>query len=288
MRAAVIDFDLQSRLWFDMNGAEARLHYVAKGSGGRTALATIKRPGKGNFEQQLELVAAYADLREDRAGEILAQMTPAAAFWASVLPLQPDRSRNTFEVVDCVLRLANYVEMRFKHALACLRPHELSPQIQPMIQTPGHGSYPSGHATESFAVAYVLSSLVPPQTTAGMQCAQLARQAARIAVNRTVAGLHFPVDSAAGAFLGLLVGQFFVACCTSTGTLTVMGRAFDGTAFAPAGDFDYTYLYDATKGPANAPFPNTGGYVTNLANVAVDGPSEALKWLWTEAGNEWS
>src|SRR3546814_18772370 len=42
---------------------------------------------------------------------------------------------------------------------------------------------------------------------------QLMRLAARIAINRTVAGLHFPVDSAAGALLGLTLGRYLAARC---------------------------------------------------------------------------
>ena len=41
------------------------------------------------------------------------------------------------------------VEMRFKHELACWRPADYSFQVQPMITTPGHGSLPSGHCTQS-------------------------------------------------------------------------------------------------------------------------------------------
>ncbi len=40
-----------------------------------------------------------------------------------------------------------------------------------------------------------------------MYAVQLLRQAARVAVNRQVAGVHFPVDSAAGALLGLTLGD---------------------------------------------------------------------------------
>ena len=40
---------------------------------------------------------------------------------------------------------------------------------------------------------------------------KLARLAARISVNRVIAGVHFPVDLAAGLVLGLAVGRYFVA-----------------------------------------------------------------------------
>ena len=34
------------------------------------------------------------------------------------------------------------------------------PQMQPMITTPGHGTFPMGHATQAYAVAYVLKQLL--------------------------------------------------------------------------------------------------------------------------------
>src|SRR4030095_6798907 len=103
---------------------------------------------------------------------------------------------------------------------AVLRPHELSPQVQPMIPTPNHGSWPSGHATEAHAVARVLFELVARGAVAAAdnQLRELLmRQAARIAINRTVAGMHYPVDSMAGQALGLAVGEYFIQRCQAAG-----------------------------------------------------------------------
>jgi hypothetical protein len=70
----------------------------------------------------------------------------------------------------------------------CPRPNKLSPQIQPMIAVPGHGAWPSGHATETFMVATLLQSLLQhANRTGGKYEEQLQRFAARVAVNRTVA-----------------------------------------------------------------------------------------------------
>ena len=74
--------------------------------------------------------------------------------------MHPDRTKRTFELINIVLQFCVYVEMRFKHALACWRPVEYNAQVQPMITTPGHGSFPSGHATQVHAVAHVLKSLL--------------------------------------------------------------------------------------------------------------------------------
>ena len=48
----------------------------------------------------------------------------------------------------------------------------------------------------------------------------LARLAARISVNRVIAGVHFPIDLAAGLVLGLTVGRYFVALAKGAGEVT--------------------------------------------------------------------
>jgi hypothetical protein len=281
VRANVFDFESQSPLQFKMAGTEAQLHLYDNTGGASGKLTGMLRPTKAIFEQQLDLVAGYADLREDRRSEILAQTIPQIAFWSSVVNLNPWRAKWTLELIDVALRLANHVEMRFKHALASLRPHELSPQIQPMIQTPGHSAYPSGHGTEAHLIAYLLCELVPPQTTINMLREQLMRQAARIAINRTVAGVHFPVDSAAGQHLGLLLGQYLVA--RSVGGRVIKTYAFDGTLFGPNDDFEFRKLYDATTGTYPAGLP---AYMVAGADI-TPGKSPTLEWLWKEAKAEW-
>ena len=106
------------------------------------------------------MVLSWAELRSERATEIMAQIDPQYAFWSSIIYMHPDRTRRTFELINMLLQFCVYVEMRFKHALACWRPVEYNAQVQPMITTPGHGAFPSGHATQAQAVAHMLKALL--------------------------------------------------------------------------------------------------------------------------------
>ena len=95
-----------------------------------------------------------------------------------------------------------------------------------MIEVPQHGSLPSGHATEGHVIAGILTALVPGAsgTWAGVQ---LRRVAHRIADNRVIAGLHFPVDNLAGRLLGDALGQYVLALCGQphvAGPVSFVGR----------------------------------------------------------------
>ncbi|MFN3146413.1 MAG: phosphatase PAP2 family protein [Paracoccaceae bacterium] len=86
------------------------------------------------------------------------------------------------------------------------RPLDFAPEVVPVIQTPAHSAFPSGHATESHALAETLGALYGPRTGALIDPI-----AERIALNRVVAGVHYPVDGDAGRTLGRLLGRIAVA-----------------------------------------------------------------------------
>jgi hypothetical protein len=187
--------------------------------------------------------------------------------------------------------------MNFKDALGVPRPHELSAQVQPMIPTPIHAALPSGHATEAYTVARVLVELATgalPAASAGAKTQLrelLMRQAARIAINRTVAGVHYPIDSAAGQLLGLSLGEYFIARCRPSGggATLVDAWALDVAQYPPQGDFSGQELFDPQAGSRQ-----TTGYAHRIAGAvpggfatcAVQGTSR-LHWLWQAAAAEW-
>ncbi|HEX4892404.1 MAG TPA: phosphatase PAP2 family protein, partial [Hyphomicrobiaceae bacterium] len=183
------------------------------------------------------------------------------------------------------LRLASWAALRSKHTLACRRPSELSPLIQPMIQTPAHGSFPSGHGTEAFITATVLSSLLHKAGIADEDWhGQLMTLANRIAVNRTVAGVHYPVDSMAGCLLGRTLGRYFVARCTSQNSYRAW--SFKGEAVAGNADFDFRKISNAIDHKPTAAIP---GFMSDEGEQSDNGlGSPILAWLWKKALAEWT
>ena len=229
----------------------------------------------------------------------MTQLGGPDAFLTSIPFLHPARTPWTYELLTATLRMAIFVEMRFKHGLACRRPHEFSPQVQPIILTPAHGTLPSGHATEAFTSALVLWRLLRDAGTKPYGDAiwgeQLMRLAARIAINRTVAGVHFPVDSAAGALLGLTLGQYLVNRCTRPQSQTSYESwRFDGRKYPVPGnqkeppddgDFYWHQMYDVEiQDQLETAYATKRSDETTMPHDK----SPILTKLWNKAKAEWS
>ena len=104
---------------------------------------------------------------------------------------------------------------------------------------------------------------------------QLERQAARIATNRVIAGVHFPVDSMAGRMLGVALGEYFVGRCA--GGQKFMGRKFTaaGIDSAPTTDFNPFNANQSSRCAIAVLFSNRGsGHHTIGVNEAHLGRCE--------------
>jgi len=77
------------------------------------------------------------------------------------------------------------------------RPPLSNPEPEPLVDLPATYSFPSGHATVSFACATVLALAVPRLRLPLFALATL------IAFSRVYVGVHYPFDVLAGAALGV-------------------------------------------------------------------------------------
>lgn len=144
--------------------------------------------------------------REIRWGPLTALFLLATAWWvkgcvfASVGALMDARARRWFPMTAVVALLvgvlADLLAVGLKETFDRARP----PEAEALSALPSSPSFPSGHATMSFALAAFLSALHPRLR------APLYALAAVIAVSRPYLGVHYWLDVAAGAALGTAFG----------------------------------------------------------------------------------
>jgi membrane-associated phospholipid phosphatase len=266
----------------------------------------------------------------------MAQRTHFIGFFASVCNLHPERTKYTLELLEALRTVTVAIQMRAKHALAAWRPADLSPQVMPMIQTPAHSTYPAGHATEAFMMATVLSELMAPheewvrgaknngngsdsdasngnsgRNRNGDWKEMLMRTAARIAENRVIAGVHFPVDNAAGMVLGTMLGKALLAMVNGSAA-PFAGWSFDAGKYGGS-DFEWRPILECMDGkvendsngkpkPAflcHPEMPQEEHTIKTACLVRQEGSIEVpraasleptvnpLCWMWEQARNEW-
>ena len=98
------------------------------------------------------------------------------------------------------LGLASISAAILKDAFDRARPAVADPTLQPLVATPGSSSFPSGHAATAFAAAAAVGVLCPRLRW------PLYLLAALIALSRVYLGVHYWLDIAAGAVLGIVIG----------------------------------------------------------------------------------
>jgi hypothetical protein len=296
VRARLYDFELASALGFEFDGNAAATLTHREMKGTTQQIMRIARPRIELFKGQLAHVIGLTQQRGLRLTEILAELTPPYALWMAVANIDPLRTPRTMELIGCALRLASSVVQRFKHQFVCPRAIEYSPFVQPLIATPGHASFPSGHATEAFMVARLIAVLLGKRCPPAMD-RQLQAQAARVGQNREVAGVHFPVDTMAGRLLGDTLAHY-LAYRGQARTTLLPPRQFDAIVLYqdPAGEIDVRKWLEpgasVDYGAGEFDASSAAGYPpeqrTNSPSMPSDGRgTSAVSWLWDAALKEW-
>jgi membrane-associated phospholipid phosphatase len=159
-----------------------------------------------------ELIQLRIHTRPGREPEILAQASHFASVFNAILQVDsagPDALLHTQTFTYMVRSVAKFWVMHFKNRFNRPRPCQLHDEVRPMF-CPGHAAYPSGHASEAYAVAFSLIAATPRYP--GLHKAFL-DSARKIAWNREVAGVHYRSDTEAGI---LLASQLVAALHTDT------------------------------------------------------------------------
>jgi hypothetical protein len=187
--------------------------------------------------QQLLGVLHASNERADRAGEIVDQASGPGAlhYWTGMLRIDPARERHTYLLLRVARKIGEYVAMGLKDIYRMRRPAQVYPWIMPLIDGPDTPSYPSSHALQAHLISDVLKLALgnhgqiwnpppvppaapgpfpappiwamgvrpgwPPPISVYQTALALDHLAERVAFNREVAGVHYPMDSAAGRYV---------------------------------------------------------------------------------------
>jgi undecaprenyl-diphosphatase len=147
----------------------------------------------GHTPQRDRAVARFSALGQHAA------IWLALGGWAALVAPAPQRRR--WGAATAVVAGAYVANQAIKFAVR--RPRPQLADLPPLTRTPTQLSFPSAHATSSFAAARVFAA-------AGAPAVPLYAMATALAASRLYLGVHYPSDVLAGAFLGGAIGELAV------------------------------------------------------------------------------
>ena len=150
---------------------------------------------------RLALTTGHTPAR-DRAAARFSTLGEHAAIWLAMgaagaaldAPRRPQWSRGL-----ATIAVAYAANVTVK--MAVRRPRPQLEDLPPLVPTPTQLSFPSSHATSSFAAARAYGRIVPAARGA------LYALAVSLAASRLWLGVHYPSDLAAGAALGTVIAR---------------------------------------------------------------------------------
>jgi acid phosphatase (class A) len=183
---------------------EIRLQYLSISS--IAPYAMLPPPAQDGSQAQKDELAEIQGIAKSRSEDRLKQaryddVTISPVIFQSVVPgFDVAKLPVTAKLLDDVKREANTVSHVAKMRFDRKRPYEFDPTLNVCSQHRGkNATYPSGHATMGFALASMLSRLIPAKSGALMVRAQ------DYGYSRMVCGVHYRSDVEAGQVIGTSV-----------------------------------------------------------------------------------
>lgn len=113
---------------------------------------------------------------------------------------------NNDEVITLYYHILNVIApviIKVKVKYDRVRPSYLNDNIKPVIDNPNHPSYPSGHAVQSYFIAYILSHRYPNNKKKYLNIANT------ISLNREKGGFHYKSDTEYGKLIGKILADYY-------------------------------------------------------------------------------
>lgn len=163
------------------------------------------------------LVLAVAE-RPEALGEIAEENQNFQLRWLQLLNISPTSHPHTFLLTKIMARVGEFTMVMLKlqypnpdgvappPSWYQPRPNQVCATLFPPVPVPGHPSYPAGHALIGTLTSDCLTDVVPQYAD------PLTALAARVGMNRVIAGLHYREDIDAGAKAAHDLKPFLAAC----------------------------------------------------------------------------
>jgi hypothetical protein len=139
--------------------------------------------------------------------EIIQQDQNFQLYWLQAMMMSQSSHPATFLLLKIAARVGEIVMIHYKHKYRRPRPSQICPAMLPLLEVPGHASFPSGHSLLAHLTSNCLvglASWAEPTLTA---------LANRVARNRELAGLHYESDSIAGCQLARVLYDRLLPNC---------------------------------------------------------------------------
>ncbi len=186
----------------------------------------------------------------------------ALNYWTGMLRIDPSKDEHTFLLMLVARKIGEFVAMGLKDIYKMRRPAQVYPWIMPLFDGPDTPSFPSSHSLQAHLISAALMLALPnaeiwpprgwpplappvwpppplvwpppllppgwppawpPPVPAGETARALDHLAGRVAYNREVAGIHYPMDSEAGFYVALFC-LFALYAAAAVGTVPLFNQ----------------------------------------------------------------
>ena len=158
----------------------------------------------GDIRGEIDALILLKKKRDERWNEIVLQDQSMSLYWSSVFHITARNRPASWTLISAAMAIGHMVGRYFKNEYKRPRPVDYAPAVAPMIVTPPHPAYPSGHALQSHLIAAFLKRACVDLSEAAGDLA------ARISENREYAGLHFHTDTLESIRIAQLVDGLIV------------------------------------------------------------------------------